>query len=174
MVKVTPQKNSIGLLRATLNQVRKLPGRPWTWGAVGVIGSAATVYSVAKDGTVRGMRDARQAQGSFYKKLYDNTNSSEGYSHLLEDVKGTTRGVFFDHWLVPAVTMVKHLTKSIGISVVQNIDTIAASVATVGALFMKKHPNAQKVVGTLGAGYLLLKGGYTFMRDVMGFGKINT
>jgi hypothetical protein len=166
-------KKSTGLLRWVLRQVKRPTVKKFACGTAGVLGATAAIYSVATDGMAKGVRDARQDQGGFYKKLFTNSSSSEHYSHLLEDVKGGTRQVLFDHWIFPAVSMVKHVTKSLAVSVVENIDTIAASAAAIGALFIKCKP-ARVVAGAAGAGYLLLKGGYTFMRDVLGFGKINT
>jgi uncharacterized membrane protein len=176
------------VLKGIVKKIVKLPTNKFVWGLTGVLGASAAVYGIAKDGTTKGLRDARQEEGSFYKKLYDNTSSSTFYSHLLEDVKGETHQTLFDHWLFPAIAKVKHVTKSVALETVRNVDNIAASAAALGALFIKtdkivnidgiekKIPAtgnkiAKSILGTAGAGYLLFKGGYTFIRDVLGFGK---
>lgn len=174
--------------KGAVKKIAKLPTNRFVWGATGVLGASAAIYGIAKDGTAKGLRDARQEEGGFYQKLFSNTSSSEFYSHLLEDVKDETHQTLFDHWIFPAFSKIKHVTKSLALETVRNIDTIAAAGAALGALFIKTdkiaivngiekkipvrgNKIAQTIIGTAGAGYLLFKGGYTFIRDVLGFGK---
>lgn len=181
-----PLQKVESFLKGVVTGIAKLPTNKLVWGITGVLGSSAAIYSIAKDGTTKGLRDARQEEGAFYKKLYDNTSSSSYYSHLLEDIKDETHQTLFDHWIFPAFSKIKNVTKSVALETVRNVDNIAASAAALGALFIpteklvegfdapvpiKGNKIVKGIIGTAGAGYLLLKGGYTFIRDVLGFGK---
>jgi hypothetical protein len=188
---VPVDKKSVGFIRAALTQIAKLPTRKFVWGAAGIAGMCVALHGIFKDGMERGISESKGEEGDFYTKLYTDSNSSDHYSSLLEDVRKETRNYQFDHWLFPAVSKVKHVTKEVAGGVLEHLDTLVASAGAIGALFintvkkakvdgviqktpLKGNRIAQLVIGTTSAGYLLFKGGYTFMHDVLGFGKRKT
>ena len=153
----------------SVSTIKKIPKTKIAAVGIGLAAGIITLYSILKDGSEKGIRNAKEDMGEYYLNLFTKSQTLPKYSNLLNGIRNNIRKFLFDNPIYPEYVKAKNTTFSIAGEVVNNGIPVVLAAGAVSPLLINNPISAG--VSIVCAGLLLIGGAKTVLVDVFGIGK---